>query len=126
VKNANEVVSPRIVKLRNFRNKLKKKWLAEKTALNYVNLVHPSRSLRSEVRKVKKSEIKSKTKKSSKDFWKEVGKLRGIQQKEIKSVKINGEMIEDGKKIANQFIEFFTEKKIACLGTMNLPIPKSY
>lgn len=116
VKNSNDVVSPKIIKLRNYRNKLKKKWLVEKSAINYVNLVRASRALKNEVLKVKKNVIKSKTQKSSKDFWKEINKLRGVQQKEIKNISVNGELISDGKKVANKFIDFFTGKVNGLLG----------
>jgi len=106
----NEVTSVKIVRLKNRRDKLRKKWGKEKTALNYVELVRATRDLRREVRRVRKGVIKSKMSKSPKDFWNEVKILRGIQNNEVEHLMVEGVRMEDRKKISNVFAEFFTGK----------------
>jgi len=39
VRNSNDVTSPKIVRLKNFRNKLRKRWSKNQTVMNYVELV---------------------------------------------------------------------------------------
>jgi len=81
VRNSNEVTSPKIVRLKNFRNRRRKVWLKNKTAENYSTFMRASKQLRSEVRKTKKKLIYSKLQKDSKSFWEGISQLKGKQLK---------------------------------------------
>jgi len=110
IRDSHEVTSVKIVRLKNRRNRFRKKWLKEKTASNFVNLVRESRKLRKEVRRVRKNVIRSNMSKSPKHFWSEINKLRGIQRNEVDKMELNGEITTDIRKISDSFINFFTNK----------------
>jgi len=76
VNSSSEIISPKIIKLKNWRNKLKK-WSNDKTAFNWTQMLRGSRILRGEVRRARKLEIKSKMKKSPKEFWGVLNKMMG-------------------------------------------------
>jgi len=112
----NEIVSPKIVKIKNWRNSLRKKWLKEKSAQNYVNMVRACRILRREVRSQRKILLISRTKKGPKEFWAEVNKLRGKHTDQIDTMVIESEEVTDKQKIADSFINFFTSKVNGLIG----------
>jgi len=49
IKNSNDVVTPNIIKLRNRKDYLKKKWPKNCTAENYISFIRSSRKFRQEV-----------------------------------------------------------------------------
>jgi len=49
LRNKNEVTSPMIIKLKNYRDRVRKKWSKNKNAENWVTMVRASRRLRKEV-----------------------------------------------------------------------------
>jgi len=110
IRDSHEVTSIKIVRLKNRRNRLRKKWLKSKTAINFVNMVRETRLLRKEVRRVRKNLIRSNMSKSLKHFWQEINKLRGVYRNEVDSITINGEKTNDLRTIAGSFIDHFTNK----------------
>jgi len=110
IRNSNEVVSPMIVRLKNYRNRARKKWIKNKTAENYVTFVRASRHLRAEVRKVKSKIIKSKMSRGSKEFWSEINQLRGKSNRQVSKLIIDNKEISDPSVICNTFMSFFTDK----------------
>jgi len=116
IRNSNEVTSVKITRLKNRRDRFKKCWSRNKTAENYVRLVRACRSLNTEVRRVRKSIICSKLNKDPKSFWGEVNKLRGIVNKSIDTIKVNGQQCTSLKKISDAFVDFFTGKVDKLLG----------
>jgi len=62
------VTSPLIVKLKNPQNYLQKKWSKDRNAINWVNLVRASRRLKTEVKKVRSSQIYKGLKRALKNF----------------------------------------------------------
>jgi len=115
-RNSNEIVSPQIIKLRNWKLRLRKKWLKEKTAVNYVNWIRSCRILRKEVRKVRRNHINSKLQKGSKEFWSTINQLRGVKSGNISKIEDNNIEIVDKEKITDRFINFFTDKVNNLLG----------
>jgi len=116
IRNSNEVASIKIVKLRNYKNRQLKKWLKEKSAINWVNLVRSSRMLKKEVKKVRNSKIKQNMNKGSKEFWTEVNKMRGLKSSKISSMVVNGNESQDENQIAEGFIDFFINKVDGLIG----------
>jgi len=116
LKNPCEVTSIKIVKIRNWRNSLRKKWLKDKTALNWVNLIRASRTLKKEVNRVRQKKIKSNMMKGTKEFWHEIKKLQGESTDLIDKLVVNDTEITNKNKIADTFVEFFTNKVNKLLG----------
>jgi len=105
------------VKLKNWRNGLRKKWLKDKTALNWVNLIRASRILKREVNRVRKTKIKNSMMKGTREFWQEIKKLQGESTDLIDKLVVNGTEITNKDTIADTFVEFFTNKVNNLLGT---------
>lgn len=120
---SNEVISDKIIRLRNKKNKLKKKWFADKNALNYVNMVRAARMLRKEVRRQRQKSLLYRISKGPKEFWGEVNKLRGVKNTDIKYIEKEGKKIVNDTEIADEFIEFFTGKVDRLLGNYSPSIP---
>lgn len=116
VKGSQDIITPKINKLKNWRNGLRKNWSKDRSAINWVNLVRASRILRKEVRETKRAFIKSKLKKNSKDFWKEINYLMGKEGKNVCKLVVEGNEIKDEKGMADQFVKFFTTKVNGILG----------
>jgi len=110
IRNSNEVTSPLIVKLKNFRNKLQKKWSKDKTAMNWVNLIRASRNLRKEVNKLRTKLLKGKMNKGTKEFWMGVKSLMGVSTNNLDKLMLDGSETDDKQIIANAFIKEFTGK----------------
>jgi len=100
VRNSNEVVSPNIIRLRNIKSKLTKKWLKDKSALNWTNMIISGRNLRAEVRKVRKSILMNKMTKGSKEFWGEVNNLMGKRSKGIEMIEVAGKLFHKPDEMA--------------------------
>jgi len=114
--NPSQVTSIKIVKIKNWRNKLRKRWLNDRSAINWVNLVRASRLLKKEVARVRRKKIKSNLSKGSKEFWNEIKKLQGVTNDEIGKLVVNGTEVVMKDKIADLFVEFFTNKVNNLLG----------
>jgi len=108
--NSNQVTSFKIIKLKNWKGYLRKKWLKEKTALNWVNFVRACRKLKLEVKKVRRNVLLSQINKGSKEFWGEIKRLRGVTEKGVGEIISEGISISNKKVISNLFVKFFTEK----------------
>jgi len=124
VRSSNEVVSPKIIRLKNWRNSLRKKWLREKTAANWVAMIRASRKLRNEVRKVRAAEIKSKMKKGPKEFWGEINRMMGRNIRSVEKILVDGNEISDKSVISDVFVETFTNKVNNILGEYEPFIPQ--
>jgi len=125
IRSQNDVTYPIINKLKNRRDRLRKKWSKSKLAIDYVNFIRASRQLRNEVRKVKRKVIKSKMEKGTKEFWHEINRLRGLPGGTIDKVVINGEETRNLDIIADGFIDFFTNKTNSILGNYTSYKPPS-
>jgi len=115
-RNSNEVVTVKIIKLRNWKNRLQKKYSKEKNALNWVNLVRASRILRKEVKRVRNKKIQNNLHKGTKEFWQEVNKMRGLKSNKINSMIVEDVECSNESQIADRFIEFFTGKVDVLIG----------
>jgi len=80
------------------------------------NFVCASRKLKKEVHAEKKTLINNNIKKGSKEFWQEVNKLQEGDNNVIESIIVEGKEIKDMSRIADSFINFFTDKVNNLLG----------
>lgn len=116
IRNADQVISPLIQKLKNRKNRLQKVWLKERNAISWVNFIRSSRELKKEVRKVRNNQIKNRLGKGSKEFWAQVNQLMGKENLILDKIVENGNEISDKTVISNSFINFFTSKINRILG----------
>jgi len=116
LRDKNEVTSPLIIKLKNYRDRLKKKWSKNKNAENWVNLVRASRCLRKEVDAVRKRRIKKQINMGSRNFWGEISNLMGSNKNSLDKLIVDNREISDRKTMANHFIHEFTDKVDKILG----------
>jgi len=105
-----EVCSPKITRLKNRKNRLRKVWNKNKTLFNWENFVTASKQLRKEVRWVRRGQLRSKIMKGQKEFWKEVNGLMGNNQQGIDMIEKDGEIVNDAGKVCDLFMEFFIDK----------------
>lgn len=110
LKNSNQVTSWKIIKLKNWKGYLRKKWLREKTALNWVNFIRAGRKLSQEVKKVRRNVLLNQMSKGSKEFWGEINKLRGVTERGVGEINYDGMVVSDKKTVSNLFVKFFTNK----------------
>jgi len=111
-----DVTSPLIIKLKNHRNKLRKKWSQARNAENYVEMIRATRKLRLEVYNTRKRLIKSKMSKGTREFWGEIKTMMGSKGKTLDKVTHGGSEVTDKDKMANLFVEEFTSKVNNLLG----------
>jgi len=105
-----EVVSPKIIKLKNLKKRKRKLWLRDGSPEAWVNFMDASKKLRNEVKKVKKAKLQNKMKKSTVDFWKEVSCIKGKNEMDTCKILHEGAMITEKQKIADVFVESFLQK----------------
>jgi len=116
VRNEQEIISPKIRKLKNRKNRSRKVWSRYQTPENWERYLKTSRELRREVRRSRRLLLMKRANKGPKQFWSEVNKLMGKQQSSIDKIKIADEEVKDPKALSNLFADFFVNKVDKILG----------
>jgi len=105
-----DVVSPEIIRLKNFKKRKRKIWNNNQTLENWNEFLRACKQLRKEARRVKRQKIRSKLSKNTKDFWKEVASIMGKKSNGIDELNIEGTRVENKQEMAENFIDFFLKK----------------
>jgi len=111
LRNSAQVLSPKIINLRNKKSKAFKSWTRNKTADTHEKLKTASLSLIREVKKQKQLRIWSSLCKDSRSFWATIGTLMGKENTQTQdSLFVGQNEIVDPTLIANVFSEHFNKK----------------
>jgi len=111
-----DVFSPKINKLKNRKNRMRKKWLKNNSVENWSAFMKASKILRREVRVCRSKILKKKLSQSSKNFWSEVNILMGKHSRGLSKIISDGIEVSNEAEMSNIFVDYFTGKVNGILG----------